>query len=63
MNKKKWTSLFLAFVMVLGILPFNVFATGYGDGNGELSESDINLKDDISKAKNYINSKDKLINK
>lgn len=28
MNKKKWTSLFLAFVMVLGILPFNVFADG-----------------------------------
>lgn len=26
MNKKKWTSLFLAFVMVLGIMPFNVFA-------------------------------------
>lgn len=29
----------------------------------EIIESDINLKDDISKAKNYINSKDKLINK
>ena len=29
----------------------------------EIIESDINLKDDISKAKNYINSKDILINK
>ncbi|MBP2025631.1 S-layer homology domain-containing protein [Peptoniphilus stercorisuis] len=33
MNKKKWTSLFLAFVMVLGILPLNVFAEE-NDGGG-----------------------------